>query len=1036
MNKHFLSVSILVLGLLGACTQTPTPVSISVPSSGEISTVTLGLNDNKDSGQLRPATVFAVGSITLTPPSTYSNVDNGTSIDIAGTFTVQANRAFSNITLYAIGRSTNLGGTALNRVFNFGNTEITNPAFAQKVKPIHGMTNSTTVNPNKADMQFFQIAEAAAAQQQARAAGIIGSTDEILEYGYVARRCTANCATATPTWTRVFANGDIGEITLAIRVPKGSSAAEDPYRFFMSFLVADEPTMRFTRSIEEGVANFTNVAARATAFAGSGTKEIFVRGGPGGTVSTACTGCVAIRADNIRTSSAPTFMVTPTTSASVSGTMYLPYVTSNTPQSLGIATEARFVIGQAIVKFKPLPFDGVLRPLSVLNQQPLFENTSLVTSSSIPPRAGIASIQASTPDAQSTLDFIAQLRTRADVEYAQPNYLYKHTLTPNDPKYPVQSPANTPNNFWHYSMANIPTAWDITTGDSSVVVAILDTGILYNKADYIGLDVNNTKEASTHEDLYCGSGATNRWLPGFDFVSYASSVEANTFDDDDPYDLGPYADTSLHGTHVAGTIGACSNNNLGIAGINWSSRMMAVRVLGPSGGSTSDITRAMRWAAGLPVTVNTGSGNTSITNPNPADILNMSLGGAGVDQAYQDAADDVNTAGKVLVVAAGNDNDNAYGYAPAGQRNVLTVAALGPGVKRAYYSNYGSAVEIAAPGGDFNSATTPNGVLSTLGCNANGQTPPDPTTGCGAAPWGYTEYQGTSMATPHIVGIIGLMNAARVANSLPKLNLQQATFYLQSTATPIPAGSGCDSGCGAGAVNAVAAIAAAISNNPIGAFLQLEYNASGTTTNPGLDFGASTTTGTMTLRNLSSTAGTYTLSGSNAFISGDVSGSATGNIAGNSSVTINVNLNRTGLADGSYIGSIQASTGTQNTFAPVYYRQGAGTVDAGRAYIALLQLNNAATAYTTAGRQVMKWVPEQGYKFRFNSTVPTGNYAIETVIDADQNGTGEYYVCHPVPIGYSCQTNTTLYTFPVTTTAITREITIGAIPINLGTFRY
>jgi serine protease len=1039
MKKLFFVVALLGIAM-AACTQLPTPSPSSQTNTNGLSVVNLAMNGETGAG-LHPAIALPDSAVTIQAPTTYTNVvlTNSTDKFIFGTFQITANQNFNNLTLYALAKSSNTGGTALNSVFNAGNGSITNSTDVQKVKPVHAMiTNATTVDANGADMQYFQVAEAAAIQKQARDAGLIGASDQVLEYGYVARRCTANCTSTTPTWTRAFNTGDVGQITIGVRLPVGTAATNDPYKFNMTFLVANETTMRFTRSIEEGTTAYTNVAARAIAVGGTAAaKEIFVRGGPGlsSTSPTICNNCVQIRSDNIKTSTAPTFLVTPTTGAAVSGVVYTPYVTSNNPKSLGIPVNAEFAIGEAIVKYKPVSLGGALRPLAVLNGQNLYGNTSLVKASTIASRTGAArSAVASSSDAQSTLDFIAELRTRPDVEYAQPNYRYKRTLTPNDPRYPVQVPASTPNNVWHYGMANIPTAWDTTTGDSSVVIAILDTGILYNKADYIGLDANNTREPNTHEDLYCGAGAANRWLQGFDFVSYASTVETNTFDDDDPADLGPVADTGFHGTHVAGTIGACSNNALGVAGINWSSRLMAVRVLGPDGGFTSDITRGMRWAAGLSVTVNTGSGNTSITNPNPADVLNMSLGGPGLDQATQDAADDIANAGKVLVVAAGNENDDAYNYSPAGQRNVLTVAAVGPGVQRAYYSNFGTAVEIAAPGGDFNSSTTPNGVLSTLGCGTNGETLPSASMGCGALPWGYVEYQGTSMASPHIAGIVGLMNAARVANSLPKLNLQQATYYLQTTATPIPSGSGCNSGCGTGLVNASAAVAAAIANAPIGAFLQLEYDASGTNPVPGIDLGATGTIATVTLRNLSSTSGTYTLSGSNAFLSADVSGSTTGSILGNETKTVTVTLNRTGLTDGSYLGSIQASTGTQNAFAPVFYRQGGGSTNAGRMLIDLLRFTG--TTYALTSRQVIRFVAGQGYSFRFNSSLTaSSNYAIQAAVDADQNGTTEYYICYPVPVGYGCQNNVA-YTFPVGTTAVTKEVTIGVAEFNMGTIRY
>ena len=229
-----------------------------------------------------------------------------------------------------------------------------------------------------------------------------------------------------------------------------------------------------------------------------------------------------------------------------------------------------------------------------------------------------------------------------------------------------------------------------------------------------------------------------------------------------------------------------SDNGIGVAGINQVSKIQPLRVLGKCGGYTSDIADAIRWSAGLPVT---GIPNN---NPTPDRVVNISLGGSGAcDSVTQNAINAAVAAGTVVVVAAGNSNADAANFTPANCNNVITVAATGHTGSRAYYSNYGTSVEIAAPGGDAQLGKT---ILSTL--NAGTQGP-------GAD--SYANYQGTSMATPHVVGIVSLMLSVN-----PSLTPAQVTTMLQSTATPFPAGSTCTTSlCGAGIVNAAAAVAAA-----------------------------------------------------------------------------------------------------------------------------------------------------------------------------------------------------------------------------------
>ncbi|HEX6304984.1 MAG TPA: S8 family serine peptidase [Anaerolineales bacterium] len=370
---------------------------------------------------------------------------------------------------------------------------------------------------------------------------------------------------------------------------------------------------------------------------------------------------------------------------------------------------------------------------------------------------------------------IAQrLAALPEVAYAEADAIMQHTALPNDPLYANQ---------WHYFAPtagnygiNAPAAWDITTGAAGVVVAVIDTGI------------------TNHADL------NGRTVPGYDFigdVQVANDGDGRDSDAGDPGDWitpaenssGYFAgcaisDSSWHGTHTAGTVGAASNNGVGVAGVNWNSKILPVRVLGKCGGYTTDIVDAMRWAAGLNVP-------GVPDNPNPAKVLNLSLGGFGAcDITYQNAINAINSAGATVAVSAGNSTLPASLFTPANCNGVITVAATNRNGGLAYYSNYGSTVEISAPGGAQNTGYQ-DGVLSTLNTGLQG-----PVAGT------YDYYQGTSMAAPHVSGVASLLYSLD-----PGLTPAQVLQILQDTATHFPSGSSCDtSDCGSGIVNAGAAV--------------------------------------------------------------------------------------------------------------------------------------------------------------------------------------------------------------------------------------
>jgi len=355
----------------------------------------------------------------------------------------------------------------------------------------------------------------------------------------------------------------------------------------------------------------------------------------------------------------------------------------------------------------------------------------------------------------------------SNVEYAEPDRIMVPFATPTDPYYASYQW----DLFETAGGINAPAAWDKSTG-AGINVAVIDTGY------------------RPHADL------SGQILPGYDFITNTTMANDGGGRDTDASDPGDWTpagscggglpatseNSSWHGTHVAGTIAAKANNGQGIAGIAYNARIVPARVLGRCGGYTSDIADAIVWASGGTVT-------GVPANANKARVLNLSLGGTGTcDTTTQNAINSARSRGAVVVVAAGNSNTNASTSTPANCSGVITVAATSRTGGKASYSNYGSNVTLAAPGGD-NGA----GILSTL--NAGTTTP-------GAD--NYAFYAGTSMATPHVAAVAALMLSAN-----PNLTPDDVAAKMKSTARAFPATC---SGCGAGIVNAGAAVNAALAS--------------------------------------------------------------------------------------------------------------------------------------------------------------------------------------------------------------------------------
>ena len=338
-------------------------------------------------------------------------------------------------------------------------------------------------------------------------------------------------------------------------------------------------------------------------------------------------------------------------------------------------------------------------------------------------------------------------------------------------------------------------------GSDEVVVAIVDTGLQMSHPDILN---------------------SPNLVPGWDMVSDPTMGNDGDGRDNDPNDPGdmcdpnePYAADSFHGTHVAGTVGAAATNNgAGVAGGAWNVKIVPVRALGKCGGRLSDINDAIRWAAGT-IPADDVDGN-EIYNENPADIINLSIGLFNYCPAsLQEAIDEVTARGAIVVAAAGNARVETRFYAPAGCNNVITVAAGDARGQITPYSNYGTEVDILAPGGDLfrddNGDGRPDGILSTK----HASNCYDPVTGEGVDSCFYAYEQGTSMAAPHVSAALALLKArdpdasaieleAQLLNSLDPRNALQCAGLCADYpgATPIEGTADmCVRPCGGGLLN-------------------------------------------------------------------------------------------------------------------------------------------------------------------------------------------------------------------------------------------
>ncbi|MFV8381197.1 S8 family peptidase [Corynebacterium hindlerae] len=358
-------------------------------------------------------------------------------------------------------------------------------------------------------------------------------------------------------------------------------------------------------------------------------------------------------------------------------------------------------------------------------------------------------------------DFMDDVRATGAVEYIEPDVSLSIMGTTNDKYYDRQWSVHGRNG------SKIDKAWDrVAKRGDGEVVAVIDSGII------------------DHPDLQ------ENLVPGYDFVSNAAMARDGDGRDNNPQDEGDWfyagecgsredAASSWHGSHVAGIVAATADNYEGIAGAAPGAKVQPIRALAKCGGKLSDIADALVWASG-------GSVPGVPDNKTPAKVINMSLGGKGqCSRYYQEAIDIAVRNGATVVVAAGNENKNAHNFQPSSCNNVVTVGATAEDGSRAAYSNFGTAVDIAAPGGDMSNG---DGILSTV--NSGRTTPQRPT---------YAFYQGTSMATPLVSGVVALMRG--LDNSLTPARIEE---ILKDSTFRQPVR--CPEGCGTGILDAQAAV--------------------------------------------------------------------------------------------------------------------------------------------------------------------------------------------------------------------------------------
>jgi subtilisin family serine protease len=428
-----------------------------------------------------------------------------------------------------------------------------------------------------------------------------------------------------------------------------------------------------------------------------------------------------------------------------------PLAVSQEDKATAVARGLEFMPNEVLVKFKPGVAQGAKAAALARVNGSVKERIHTKAMEHVGDKEGLVLVH--TPLA--ALEAVGRLRLATEIEYAEPNYIYQHHATSNDPYY-------TNGSLWGmYGSSTSPanqygsragTAWaNNRTGSSTVVIGIIDEGVMHSHADLKANIWRNPKEIAGNGIDDDGNGYIDD-VYGWDFDGNDNSTYDGTHDD--------------HGTHVAGTIGGVGGNGTGVAGVVWNVKMITAKFLGRYGGTTANAVKSVDYITDL----KTRHGLRLIGT-------NNSWGGGGYSQALYDAIERANTANILFIAAAGNgggdgigDNNDSTPHYPSSysNANIIAVASITSSGAKSGFSNYGAtSVDIGAPG---------SGINSTLPGRKNSST--------------YGSYSGTSMATPHVTGAAALYAASNTSASAATIK-----SAIMSKAQPTPSLSGkCVSG--------------------------------------------------------------------------------------------------------------------------------------------------------------------------------------------------------------------------------------------------
>ena len=521
-----------------------------------------------------------------------------------------------------------------------------------------------------------------------------------------------------------------------------------------------------------------------------------------------------------------------------------------------------------------------------------------------------------------TLMAIKSLRRDPRTQYADPNLIARTTFVPNDSFYRLQ---------WHYPLINLPAALDITRGAAAVTVAVVDTGVLLGHPDLQG-----------------------QLVAGYDFIKDPISARDNDGIDANPDDPGDGSTGNrFHGTHVAGTIAGATNNTFGVAGIAGGVKIMPVRVLGAGGGASYDIIQGVRYAAGL-------SNDSGRVPAKRADVINLSIGRStgGAVAAEQSAYTAARQQGVIIVAAAGNDNVSTPSY-PASYAGVISVSAISLRKTKSSFSNFGPNVDIAAPGGDFEDADgdgNPDSIFSTCGESKNG-----------TITFGYCFLNGTSMASPHVAGVMALMKSVNSGLTPDTVDQLLTTGKLSQDL----GAAGRDDNFGYGLIDVRKAVIAAQGAVPPPTPIleatprSLSFNATDTTLE--LSVGNSGA-GTLQVTSLTPSVAWLTV--------------ARGTVDANGVGRYTVRVTRTGMSDGTYSAQIDIASHAGTLRVPVNVQVRAGppmASNAGYHYALLIDPDSGDTEYETTATAA-----NGVYTYQFTN-VASGTYELYAGTDADND---------------------------------------------------